>query len=350
MGLQEIEVDLYPSRHPLWGTLLTAPPEGVKYRIRNGVRGKAYLLLSGALRVKRLVHFCNGVKPAFGRRWVADMESAKVFFKDYEEMFDRDKVSVAERRIRTGRCMALLPLTEAAKRTLTRFFRLSDIKVRVVYPTVHIESRPANIQKRDIVLFVGGSWADKSFEAKGGREVAEAWLRIRKSYPEYRFIMLSTPHPRLAEELRKAGVEMRYVPRSRLLSDIYPRTRLVVLPSMMDTVGYSVLEGMYFGAVPIVSDHFAMPELVGDAGVVVPVRTRLWMPDGTPNLAFRKELLEGFSNELVERIIDHHHILLDDDGLWSRLSERCMVRMRSPPLSVEHRNSELRMVYEEAVS
>jgi hypothetical protein len=93
-----------------------------------------------------------------------------------------------------------------------------------------------------------------------------------------------------------------------------------------------------------------MPELVGDAGVVVPVRTRLWMPDGTPNLAFRKELLEGFSNELVERIIDHHHILLDDDGLWSRLSERCMVRMRSPPLSVEHRNSELRMVYEEAVS
>jgi hypothetical protein len=26
------------------------------------------------------------------------------------------------------------------------------------------------------------------------------------------------------------------------------------------------------------------------------------MPDGTPNLAFKKELLEGFSNELVERI------------------------------------------------
>jgi glycosyltransferase involved in cell wall biosynthesis len=119
---------------------------------------------------------------------------------------------------------------------------------------------------------------------------------------------------------------------------------------MMDTVGYSVLEGMYFGAVPIVSDHFAMPELVGDAGVIVSVPTKLWMPDGTPNLAFKKELLEGFSNELVERIVDHHHILLDDDGLWSRLSERCMVRMRSPPLSVEHRNFELRMVYEEAVS
>jgi hypothetical protein len=70
----------------------------------------------------------------------------------------------------------------------------------------------------------------------------------------------------------------------------------------------------------------------------------------TPNLALEKELLEGFSNELVERIIDYHHILLGDDGLWSRLSERCMVRMRSPPLSVEHRNFELRMVYEEAVS
>jgi hypothetical protein len=123
MGLQEIEVDLYPSRHPLWGTLLTAPPEGVKYRIRNGGTWEAYLLLSGALRVKRLVHFCNGVKPAFGRRWVADMESAKVFFKDYEEMFDRDKVSVAERRIRTGRCIALLPSYGGGQKDADKVFQ-----------------------------------------------------------------------------------------------------------------------------------------------------------------------------------------------------------------------------------
>ncbi len=348
--MQELEIDLYPSKHPLWGSLITSPPQGVRYRIRDGIRGKAYLVFSSALRVKRLIHFCNGVKPAYGRRWIADMESVKVFFKNYEEMLDPDKISAAEDRIRTGKCMALLPLTEAAKRTLIKFFNLRDIKVKVVYPTVHEDNAPQPIQNRDIVLFVGGSWEDRSFEAKGGREVAYAWLEIKKSYPAYRFIMLSSPPVRLADELRKAGVETGYVPRSRLLSDIYPRTRLIVLPSMMDTVGYSVLEGMYCGAVPVVSDHFAMPELVGDAGVIVPVYTRLWMPDGTPNYGFKQELLDGFSHELVEKLVDVHHSLLSDDGLWLRLSERCVKRMRSPPLSVEHRNLELRSVYEEAVS
>jgi len=350
MNDRAIIVDLYPSRHPIWFTLLTAPPQGVIYKVRRGVFGKAYLALSSVLRVKRLVHFCNGVKLAYGRTWVADMESVKVFFRSYEEMLNGEKVSAAEARVTTGECAALLPLSEAAKKTLTRFLKVRNFKIRVIYPTVHVTQRPELTRKRDTVLFVGGSWVDMSFEAKGGREVAEAWIEIRKSYPEYRFTMLSNPPPHLAEKLRQAGVEIGYMPRDRLLSNIYPRTRLIVLPSMMDTVGYSVLEGMYYGVVPIVSDHFALPELVGDAGVFVPVPTRLWMPDGTPNLAFKQNLMEGPSQELVERIIDHLHSLLDDEELWSRLSERCMARMSSPPFSLEHRNKELRKVYEEAVS
>lgn len=343
-----IEIDLYLSRHPLWSTLVTAPPSGVRYRLRGGFSGKAYLALSGIAGVKRLVHFCNGVKPAHGRSWVADLESVKVFFKSYEQMLDPDRVSEAEERIRTGRCMGLLPLTEAARNTLTRLLRIGDIKVKVIYPTVHVDRAPDLTRERDIVLFVGGSWENRSFEAKGGREAAEAWLRIGRSHPGYRFLMLSTPPPKLAEDLRAAGAETGYVPREKLLSEIYPRTRVVVLLSMMDTVGYSVLEGMYFRAVPIVSDHFAMPELVGDAGEVVHVPTGLWRPDGAPNLSFHRELQEGPFEELVESLADRLHTLLDNHDLWSRHSERCVERMTRGPLSVEHRNLGLRRVYEES--
>jgi glycosyltransferase involved in cell wall biosynthesis len=344
----EIEVDLYLSRHPLWSTLVTAPPEGVRYIIRSGAWGKAYLALSGLIRLRRLAHFCNGVKLAPGRRWVADLESVKVFFRTYEEMLDPEKVASAQRRIETGECVALLPLTEAAKRTLTRFLNTRNTRVRVIYPTFHTNTQISQSPRREIVLFVGGSWRDKSFEAKGGREVAESWLRIRKNYQDYRFLMLSTPPPALAESLKRSGVEIGYVPRQALLSEIYPRTRVIVLPSMMDTVGYSVLEAMFYGAVPVVSDHFAMPELVGDAGMVVRAPTGLWRPDSTPNIAFRDDLAEGPFEELTESLLDRLHQLLSDDGLWLRLSERCMRRLRSPPLSLEHRNLELRRVYEEA--
>jgi len=347
-GEEIIEVDLFPSRHPIWSTLVSAPPRGVRYIIRSGAWGRAYLILSGLARVRRLAHFCNGVKLAPGRRWVADMESVKVFFRTYREMFDPEKVSMAQRRIETGECVALLPLTEAARRTITRFLNTRNVKVKVIYPTFHADVPIAQTTQRDIVLFVGGSWRDRSFEAKGGREVAEAWLRIRKDYPGLRFLMLSTPPTSLSETLRKSSIQVGYLPRQTLLSEVYPRTRVIVLPSMMDTVGYSVLEGMYYGAVPIVSDHFAMPELVGDAGLMVHVPTGIWRPDGTPNLEFSDELAKGPFEELTESLLDRLHQLLSDDGLWSRLSERCMKRMRSPPLSVEHRNSELRRVYEES--
>ncbi|MEM1943685.1 MAG: glycosyltransferase [Candidatus Caldarchaeum sp.] len=92
------------------------------------------------------------------------------------------------------------------------------------------------------------------------------------------------------------------VERSRLLHEIYPRSRLIILPSMMDTVGYSVIEAMYFGAVPVASDHFAMLEIVGDAGVVLKAPNRLWNDDGSHNIKFREKLDEGPYEELVERL------------------------------------------------
>jgi glycogen synthase len=52
------------------------------------------------------------------------------------------------------------------------------------------------------------------------------------------------------------------MPREKLLSEVYPRSKIIILPSMMDTVGYSVMEAMNYGVVPIVSDHFALPEIV----------------------------------------------------------------------------------------
>jgi hypothetical protein len=76
-----IEVDFFPSRHPLWQTYLESPPEGVKYLVRSGAFGTMYLALSSILRNKRIAHFCNGVKLAPWRKWVADMESVKVFFQ-----------------------------------------------------------------------------------------------------------------------------------------------------------------------------------------------------------------------------------------------------------------------------
>ncbi|MEM2484612.1 MAG: glycosyltransferase [Candidatus Caldarchaeum sp.] len=343
-----IEVDIFPSRHPLWRSIIDKPPEGVRYLERVGRRGRLYLLVSGFAGVKRLVHFCNGVKLAYMRRWVADMESVKVFFRDYYELYDSDCVSRAQRRLEKGECKGLLPLTAAAKKTLERYLNLKNSYVEVVHPSFYMEKPPDLSKERPLLVFVGGSWLDKSFEAKGGREVAEAWLKLAGKYP-FRLMMFSSPPPELAKRLAEKGVHVGGVERRRLLHEIYPRARLIIIPSMMDTVGYSVIEAMYFGAVPVVSDHFAMPEIVGDAGVVVKVPNRLWNDDGTHNAQFRSRLDEGPYEELVDKLVDSMHVLLDDDDYWGMLSAKAVQRMRFGPFSVEERNRRLKQVYVKAL-
>ncbi len=344
-----IEVDLFPSRHPLWQTYLESPPNGVKYHVRSGTKGSLYLALSSLLGFKRLAHFCNGVKLAPGRKWVADMESVKVFFRSYEELEDREKIESAVDRIMTGQCVALLPLTFAAKKTIERYLGIRDVEIRVIYPTFSSQGEIRHSEMRDIILFVGGSWKNLSFEAKGGREVCDAWLKIHRNFPDYRFVVLSDPPPSYVARLREVKAIIGPLPRKTLLTEIYPRTKVIVLPSMMDTVGYSVVEAMNYGVVPIVSDHFAMPELVGDAGIILRAPTGLWKSDGTYNPRFHEELSEGPFHELTEKVADSLHMLLSDDSLWQDLSDKARRRMRSPPFSVESRNQSILEVYQKAI-
>jgi glycosyltransferase involved in cell wall biosynthesis len=344
-----IEVDFFPSRHPLWQTYLESPPGGVKYLVRSGTFGTMYLALSSILRTKRLAHFCNGVKLAPWRKWVADMESVKVFFKSYEELEDEKKIQSAIERVMTGQCAALLPLTWAAKRTINRYLSIRDVDIKVIYPTFYSKYGSRYFEKRDIILFVGGSWRDLSFEAKGGREVCEAWLRIHKDFPDYQFVVLSEPAPRYVARLKEVKAFIGSLPRKTLLTEIFPRAKVIVLPSMMDTVGYSVIEAMNYGVVPVVSDHFAMPELVGDAGIILKAPTGLWRSDGSHNPRFHEELSEGPFHELAERIADSLHMLLSDDSLWQNLSNKAVKRMRSPPFSVESRNQSILEVYQKAL-
>lgn len=340
-----LEIDFFPSSHPLWQTYLELPPPGVKYLVRKGRWANLYLPISGLLRIKRLIHFCNGVKLAPGRRWVADMESVKVFFRSYDELEDPDRIAEAVDRINTGECLALLPLTQAAKKTIDRYLSIKDVDVRVIYPTFCAKYAEHISYKRDIILFVGGSWTNRSFEAKGGREVCEAWLRIYKDFPDYKFVLLSDPPREYAERMRGIGAKIGHAPREILLTEIYPYTKVIVLPSMMDTVGYSVIEAMNYGAVPIVADHFAMPEIVGDAGITLRVPTGLWRKDGSFNPLFQEELSEGPFQDLVEKLADSIHQLLSDDMLWQTFSERARKRMRSPPFSINYRNQKVLEVY-----
>ncbi|MEM1943684.1 MAG: hypothetical protein QXY50_01435 [Candidatus Caldarchaeum sp.] len=91
-------------------------------------------------------------------------------------------------------------MTRAAKKTLEKYLSLKNYYVEVVHPSFCMDEPTDLSEERPLVVFVGGSWLDKSFEAKGGREVAVAWLRMAGKYP-FRLMMFSSPPPELAKRL-----------------------------------------------------------------------------------------------------------------------------------------------------
>ncbi|MCP8319493.1 MAG: glycosyltransferase family 4 protein [archaeon] len=342
-----MEVELVLSRHPIWQSLIEYPPDGIRYKIRSGRFAKIYYRLNNIFPLSnRLVHFCNGAKPLKKRPWVVDCESVKVFFKSYEDLQNPKEVRRVERLLKSDACRKIIPLSYASKRTLQRYLDMPEDKIEVVYPAVPTVAHKRDYTKRKGLnsLFIGGA-----FEAKGGREVIEAFKILSKNYPDLSLIVRGP----VKEEYLRDGVKnltiLGRVPRDELFKIYYPNADIFLLPTYMDTVGYVLLEAMAFGIPIITTKHFAVPELVKDAGLLIDPPTTLWKNDGSYNYEFSKELSGNFP-QTVNALVDATISLIDDEDLRRKLGDRGKRIVENGNASIKLRNEKLKKIYEDAIS
>ncbi len=111
---------------------------------------------------------------------------------------------------------------------------------------------------------------------KGLRYLLEALAMLRRSRPELRLLLIGKlrpdgPNGRLLRRLRLDGAV-------QVLSDLsadeiaahYARSTLAVAPSLYEGFGLPAAEAMACGVPVVCTDGGALPETVGDAGLVVP--------------------------------------------------------------------------------
>jgi len=107
-----------------------------------------------------------------------------------------------------------------------------------------------------------------NLERKGHRAFVEAARRL----PDVAFVLAGRVLDDSGEELRaKAPPNVRltdWVEDDELL-DLYRRAAVYVQPSRHEGFGVSVAEGMLAGAVPVVTRAGALPEVVGETGILV---------------------------------------------------------------------------------
>jgi glycosyltransferase involved in cell wall biosynthesis len=186
----------------------------------------------------------------------------------------------------------LRPSFEAARRLVTISRATADDlafhfpqcreKIRVVYPGIDPELEPGDPASiaatraelkapEGYVLYVGTLEPRKNVGV-----LIDAWEMLRAENPDMLPLVLAGPYgwgsqhlARRIQALAPQGVQfLGRIERSRLVR-VFQAARVFVYPSLYEGFGFPAAEALACGVPVVVSNSSSLPEVVGDAGVLV---------------------------------------------------------------------------------
>jgi glycosyltransferase involved in cell wall biosynthesis len=182
----------------------------------------------------------------------------------------------------------VVTVSENSKRDIMELFGVDERRITNTYQAVHIPERLAGRSDDEIAAQVGGTFGldhRRYFLFYGSLEPKKNLGRVVESYLAANVDMplviitgqswLGEDEVRLLKEIEKAadGREKRihryeYLP-FPLLMTLVQGARAVLFPSLYEGFGLPVLEGMSLGTPVITSKVSSVPEVAGDAAIMV---------------------------------------------------------------------------------
>ena len=169
----------------------------------------------------------------------------------------------------------IVTVSESSKRDIASSFGVPHDRIEVIYNGVDAElfaPRP-QVPRAENLLITTAS-ADQPL--KGTQHLLPAFRALRQARPDLRLIFIGAPKQDgptaryIAEHDLAPHIEFRHGISNDEIVELYAGATLAVVPSEYEGFGLPAAEAMACG-VPLVStDGGALPEVVGDAGLVVP--------------------------------------------------------------------------------
>jgi len=193
------------------------------------------------------------------------------------------------------------------------------------------EFRPLPEVARQPLRLMATSSADAPL--KGLRYLLLALARLLPRYPELELLLVSKPEPggRTERLIERLGISAHI----RCVNGIstadmvryYAEAAIAVVPSIYEGFGLPAGEAMACGVPVISTNGGALPEVVGDAGVLVPVRDAEALAEAIDSLlqdpqrraslgtAGRQRILEQFSWDVCARDMEAYYrkVIADAD-------------------------------------
>jgi glycosyltransferase involved in cell wall biosynthesis len=174
------------------------------------------------------------------------------------------------------RADAILAVSEYAGRTYADAYQIPEDRLFVSYEGVK-EFDSADIkssvpQDNGYLLFVSTLFPHKNLHF-----LVRVFSLVSKSIPESKLVVvgkdINNTVSRLKDQARRLGIQDRIEFMGRIsdseLSNLYQNAVMFVFPSLVEGFGLPVLEAMAHSVPVVASNRTSLPEVVGDAGIIL---------------------------------------------------------------------------------
>ena len=160
-------------------------------------------------------------------------------------------------------CRMIFTASANTRKSLLDHYGLAADRVRVVGEGVHtIHEHPHKNYDESTVLFVG-----RDFERKGGPALLRAFAKVRQRLPSAKLLMVGTPPRGPQDNVSWLGD----LADRKQMEEVFSKSTVLVLPSICEPFGLTMIEAMSHGLPVIGSTVDAMPEIIqeGESGYLV---------------------------------------------------------------------------------
>lgn len=176
---------------------------------------------------------------------------------------------------------AILTISEASRRDLVRTLGMPDAKIHVTLLASNEPATPLPGEVVDAVLTRVGAtppyllYVGALHPRKNLPRVLEAFARVRDEAPEARLVVVGPPSWGASDVLKQVlartgdGVTFTGFVSDADLQALYQGAHALVFPSLYEGFGLPPLEAMGHGTPVITSNVSSLPEVVGDAALLV---------------------------------------------------------------------------------
>ena len=151
---------------------------------------------------------------------------------------------------------------------------IPENKIRMIYHGFDVPL--GDCQNKERVVITVGKVSEENLRRKG----IGMFIEAARCFPNIPFLVIGAIDSMVKEKIERdipGNVRLRGYVTGNELEDYFKRAKVYVQASMHEGFGCAVAEAMLNKCVPVVSDCFALPEVVGEAGFV-------FKPDDLGNL------------------------------------------------------------------